>query len=152
MRRLARAFIDWLKVRYPEDRQMIDDYLAAQNFEAVLADLLSVYGPPDGDCLLAKLDGEPAGIVMFKPKGNGDCEMNRMFVAESARGHGVGYAIGRRCIELAGDAGYTRMILAAAGKHYEALPLYEKLGFVEDPTLPDTGAGDMEIRMKIALT
>lgn len=151
VRRLAWEFVDWLMERYPDDREKIEGYLKAQNFAAILENLLDYYGPPTGDCLLARVDGDAAGIVMFKRRDDHDCEMNRMFVRASARGHGVGEAIGHRLIELAGAAGYKRMILVAAPKHREAIPLYEKLGFIHDQNLPDTGGGDLEVRMRLDL-
>ena len=88
---------------------------------------------------------------MFKPHPTGACEMNRMFVRSQARGHKVGIALAHRLIERARELGYARMVLSAGPDHVEALPLYRKLGFTLDPTLGDTGAGDAEIRMGLAL-
>jgi GNAT superfamily N-acetyltransferase len=151
VRTLAWEFIDWLRERYPDMQDMIDNYLKAQNFAEQLAQLLYKLAPPKGECLLARVDGEAAGIVMLKPHPSGACEMNRMFVRSSARGKGVGIALGQHLIREARNLGYSRMILSAGFRHDEAIPLYRKLGFTEDKTLPDTGAGDAEVRMVLDL-
>ena len=58
-----------------------------------------------------------------------------------ARGHGLGVALGQKPIEEARALGYPRMVLTAGVHHREAIALYHKLGFVQDDTIPDTGAG-----------
>lgn len=151
VRTLVWEFIDWLYERYPDHVDMVDEYLRTQKLEEQLENLLVVFNPPQGECLLARLSGAPAGIVMLKPRPDGACEMNRMYVRPAARGHGVGVALGQRLIEVARALGYPRMILTAGIHHHEAIPLYRKLGFVEDDSIPDTGAGDLEVRMALAL-
>jgi GNAT superfamily N-acetyltransferase len=84
---------------------------------------------------------------MTKPHSGDMCEMNRMFVRPSARGHGVGRALVGALLVAARGLGYRRMMLAGAARHTEALALYRSLGFTEDPNLPDTGAGDTEVRL-----
>ena len=65
---LIHEFIDWLHERYPEMRAEIAYYFSNQGFDAEMADLLAKYGPPNGECLLAKVGGEPAGILMLKSR------------------------------------------------------------------------------------
>lgn len=135
---LAWAFMAWLRDRYPDMLAEIDAYYAAQNFTECARDVRRTYGPPQGEALLASLDGTPVGIVMFKDKGDRICEMNRMFVDPSARGHGVGRALVEQLIRIATDQGFRRMRLSALDRHDEALLLYRKMGFG-----PDT-MGDLE--------
>lgn len=45
------------------------------------------------------------------------------------------------------DGCSRRMALSTGARQVAALRLYESLGFRHDATLPDTGAGDIEIRM-----
>jgi GNAT superfamily N-acetyltransferase len=151
VRALAWEFVAWLRERYPDMLDMIDTYLKTQKFDEQLAGLLTIFAPPKGECLLAKIGGEPAGIVMLKPHPSGACEMNRMFVRSTARGKGVGLALGQTLVQEARNLGYGRMILSAGFRHDEAIPLYRRLGFAEDKTLPDTGAGDAEVRMALDL-
>lgn len=151
VRCLVAEFVAWLGVRYPDRRAEIAEYLRIQRLDEQMANLLAVFAPPLGECLLARIDGAACGCVMLKPGAPGVCEMNRMFVTEAARGHGVGRALGWRLIERARALGYRRMVLSAGIDHREAIPLYRKLGFAVDPTLPDTGAGDLEYRMALVL-
>ncbi|MBI1418821.1 MAG: GNAT family N-acetyltransferase [Limimaricola sp.] len=145
--RLAWDFVDWLRARYPERKDQIDNYLAHQKFAENVSDVRVRYGPPQGECLLAVLDGMPVGIVMLTDAGNGICEMNRMFVSEAARGSGAGRALVSRLQDCAPEMGFRRMELGALPRHHEALSLYRKMGFVEDPGLDDHGGGDDAIKM-----
>ena len=147
VRILVAEFFDWLRKRYPDIVETLDSYIRVQDIDGQMRDLLNRFAPPDGDCLLARLDGVPAGIVMTKPHSDGVCEMNRMFVTDAARGHGVGRALVAEIIATGKALGYRRMLLAAGPRHTEALALYRSFGFVEDETLPDTGAGEIEVRM-----
>ena len=149
---LIYEFVDWLGERYPELEDTIKTYFSNQGFETEMDDLLSVFGPPGGECLLARKDGSPVGILMMKPHGAQECEMNRMFVQARARRNGIGEAMGRRLILAASDLGYDRMILSGLDKHYEALPLYRKLGFVEESREPDSGDVEHEVCMALDLT
>lgn len=151
VRLLVAEFFDWLRDRYPDDLAMIDSYFANQDIDGQMRNLLVLFAPPHGDCLLARLDGEAAGIVMTKPNAPGTCEMNRMFVRPGARGHGIGQALVAEILTAARDLGYARMLLAAGPRHTEAVALYHKFGFQQDAGLPDTGAGDIEVRMVLTL-
>ena len=87
---LARDFFAYMRATYPENDAAIDAYLVIQDFEGQLADFRDHFTPPHGECLLARLDGAPVGVVMLKPYSPGVCELNRMYVADAARGRGVG--------------------------------------------------------------
>lgn len=147
VRILVHEFIAWLYERYPDEHAQFDGYFKAQNLEKQLSDLLTIFCPPKAECLLARLDGKAAGLVMMKPKTDDTCEMNRMYVRPIARGHGLGKALVAELLSTARNLGYRQMMLAAGAQHHEALPLYRSFGFIEDKALPDTGAGDIEIRM-----
>ncbi|MBX2856658.1 MAG: GNAT family N-acetyltransferase, partial [Rhodobacteraceae bacterium] len=110
-----------------------------------LAEFATHFNPPAGECMLARLDGAPVGIVMLKPERPGVCELNRMYVADAARGHGVGR---RLCEELIAEARrlhYLEIRLDAVDETIEALPLYRKLGFEHDPNPPEFVKIDPEI-------
>lgn len=53
VRILAWEFIGWMRERYPEMLDEIEDYLTAQNFEQQLDGLLTYFNPPQGECLFA---------------------------------------------------------------------------------------------------
>jgi hypothetical protein len=44
------------------------------------------------------------------------------------------------------------MMFAATARHHPALPFYQSFGFIEAIILPDTGGGDLELRMVKDLT
>ena len=152
VRSLVWEFFDFLRERYPEMHDTIDAYLKEQNVEGELADFESFFLPPNGESFLALVDGEPAGIVMMKPKGDHDAEMNRMYVRNKARGEGIGRMLGKALISKARAQGVNTVWLDALYKHVEALPLYESLGFVRF-TDPEAFGGDDErvIHMKLKL-
>lgn len=129
VRGLAWAFVAFLRDRYPEMQAEIDAYLEAQDFVGMLASFTPHFNPPTGECLLARVDGAPAGILMLKRVDDETCEMNRMFVDPGFRGHGVGRALCERLFAEAVALGYRHMRLTALYRHTEALALYESMGF-----------------------
>ncbi len=147
VRRLVVGFLAWLDIRYPDHRAQIAAYFKAQGLEHQLDNLLTLFCPPTAECLLAWLDNRAVGVVMLKPQTAERCEMNRLFVDDAARGHGVGRALVAGIVESAHALGYRQMVLSAGFLHHEARALYTRTGFVEDTSLADTGAGDMEVRM-----
>lgn len=149
---LAYAFVDWLRARYPEMADELDTYLAHQNFDAQIRDVLTHFNPPRGECLLATHDGQPIGILMLKATGDGTCEMNRMFVRETARGLGAGRALVERLKQRAAEMGFTAMTLGALPRHHEALALYRSAGFDLDDRPRDAGDSDNVVLMRIDLT
>ena len=86
-----------MRATFPERAAAIDAYLIAQDFEGQLAAFRGHFNPPRGECLLARLDGAPVGVVMLKPYAAGVCELNRMYVVPAARGRGVGRRLCERC-------------------------------------------------------
>ena len=103
VRLLVNEFFGWMRGRYPDEAGVIDGYIAAQDIDGQMRNLLTLFAPPHADCLLARLDGEPAGIVMTKPHSPGTCEMNRMFVRPVARGQGVARALVAELLTTARD-------------------------------------------------
>jgi GNAT superfamily N-acetyltransferase len=139
------AFFNYIKSRYPHKLPMIDAYIEDQNVAGQLADFATHFNPPAGECLLARLDGTAAGIVMLKPYGDGVCELNRMYVTPESRGNGVARALCYRLIDEARALGYREMRLDAVDERIEALPLYRSLGFEPDPHPPEFVKTDAEI-------
>lgn len=126
VRRLFRDYAEWFETTFQHD-------LCFQGFEEELAGLPGKYAPPEGGIWLAEGAAEPVGIVALRPLEGGICEMKRLWVAEAARGRGLG----RRLIEasLAGAraAGYRRMRLDTLQGMAGALALYRQYGFREIP-------------------
>ncbi len=106
---------------------------------------------PGGECLLARIDDQPVGILMMKERGSTVCEMNRMFVRNSVRRQGVAQTLVAQLFISARRMGYKRLMLSALYKHCESLPLYRKMGFADDDRPPDSGDDEHEVRLVCTL-
>ena len=88
-----------------------------------------LFRPPSGAFLVAYLHGSPVGCGALKTDGSGLGEVKRMWVAESARGHGLG----RRLLRALEDEGRARGVrelrLETNGTLTEARALYESAGY-----------------------
>jgi GNAT superfamily N-acetyltransferase len=137
VRSLIRSFLAWHRERHDEDRELIDSYFDADEFEAELATLPGAYGPPDGALRLALVDGEPAGCVALRRLDSEACEMKRMFLHARYQGQGIGRALGEAILEAGRAAGYRVMRLDTSWRQAEAQALYQRLGFQRtDPYYP----------------
>ena len=126
VRRLFRDYAAWFETTFQHD-------LCFQGFEEELAGLPGKYAPPKGNIWLAERAEGPVGIIGLRPLEDEVCEMKRLWVAEAARGSGLG----RRLIEAsfagAREAGYRRMRLDTIGGMERAIALYREYGFREIP-------------------
>ena len=59
------------------------------------------------------------------------CELRKMYVVSSQRGHGLGKQILEFSLQKARDLGYRKIILETASPLIEAIALYKKYGFTE---------------------
>lgn len=149
---LVWEFFDFLRDRYPDLGEAHDRYIAEQDVAGGLGDFRNVFLPPRGECLIARVDGEIVGLVMLKSRTLDTCELNRMFVRESARGRGLGRALATAMIGEARALGYRRIALGALSRHVEALPLYRSLGFSQEGDGNPIGSADARaLSMSMAL-
>jgi len=88
-----------------------------------------------GACALIKIDDE---VV----------ELAKMAVDDKAQGKGIGFALGKACIDKAREMGFKKIELLSNTKLTPAIHLYRKLGFVEVP-LPPTEYERADIKMEI---
>ncbi len=111
--------------------------LCFQDFEAELAGLPGDYRPPDGQLLLALVDGEVAACGALRSLRDVDyanaCEMKRLFVRPPYRGFGLGRALAQSLLDEARRAGYSVMLLDTLDDMEAARGLYTTLGFEEIP-------------------
>ncbi|MGE0501907.1 MAG: GNAT family N-acetyltransferase [Rhizobiaceae bacterium] len=128
-RRLILAFVDWARVNLADDIERVSRYFEPRLFEPELAGLPGKFAPPKGSLLVAYIDGRAMGCVAMRDLGDGVCEMKRMYVADEARGHGVGRALVSHLIADAKAAGHAVMRLDTSMHQHAAMTLYEQAGF-----------------------
>ena len=86
---------------------------------------------PAGAFLLATLRGEAVGCGALKLHGDQPCEIKRMWVAEPARGLGLGRRLLGELERLAVDHGATVAHIETNHVLVEAMALYRSAGYVE---------------------
>ena len=117
--------------------------------EAAVAELNRRYRQPGAEpdeyhldpgalCLVARVDGEPAGCiareVVDEAGWAGWVEMKRVFVHERFRGRGVARAMVAAFEDAARAEGVTGVRLETGTKQPEAMALYERLGYERSAT------------------
>ena len=111
--------------------------LCFQNFEAELAELPGEYAAPEGQLLLALVDGELAACGAMRSLREVDyanaCEMKRLFVRPAFRRFGLGRMLAESLLDEARRAGYSAMLLDTLDDMEAARGLYGTLGFEEVP-------------------
>jgi len=104
--------------------------LCFQGFDEEVAGLPGKYAPPLGELLIAwNASGAALGCIAVRPFRDETCEVKRLFVRPSARGMGVGRALGGAIVEAARGLGYRRALLDTASFMAAAVRVYESLGF-----------------------
>ena len=119
-RELFREYADGLEVD-----------LRFQGFDQELAGLPGDYAPPSGRLLVALDDELGAGCVALRARGDGTCEMKRLYVRDAYRGAGLGRRLAEAMVVEARVNGYERMLLDTLPSMHAALALYLTLGFRE---------------------
>jgi GNAT superfamily N-acetyltransferase len=105
--------------------------LCFQSFEEELRTLPAMYGRPGGCILLLRHAGAYVGCVAMRPKGQGVCEMKRLYVQPPFTGRGGGRMLAEAIVQQARQAGYSAMVLDTLERLTPALSLYRSLGFEE---------------------
>jgi GNAT superfamily N-acetyltransferase len=124
------------------------DRTARVLIDAAMADLAVRYGsadetpvdpaefaPPDGDFVVAFLDGVPLGCGGWRSHGRdgSTAEIKRMFTRAEARRRGVGRAVLHAVEESARAAGRVRVALETGKLQPEAIAMYESAGYERIP-------------------
>jgi putative acetyltransferase len=82
---------------------------------------------------------------------DGVCELQKMYLAASARGMGAGRRLALQVCQQARLLGYRYCYLETTALLPEALALYQKLGFEPCERLGNTGHNDCEITLMLPL-
>jgi len=121
---------DLIRDLFREYEKELDENICFQKFEEELKDPLKKYAPPDGDLLLAYWNDQAAGcIALTNLKGDGICEMKRLYVRPAFRTNKIGKSLVEKLIASAKSKGYTRMRLDSLTKLEPAIRLYQEFGF-----------------------
>ncbi len=100
------------------------------------AHLADFYAPPHGAMLLARLEGEPVGVVAVRRLDDDRGEGKRLFVRPPARGFGVARRLLVEMFALARALGFKSLYIETTpGKMAEQYEWYRRLGFRETPKL-----------------
>lgn len=95
--------------------------------------LLVATDPDDDDHLLGTVSFVQAGSAYNEVAHDGEAEFRMLAVAREARGRGIGRLLAQACVERAGTAGATRVVICTSTDMHPAHRLYESLGFVRLP-------------------
>ena len=123
----------------PDARWCFDQYFAELNsrFDGGFDPGLTIsahpkeLSPPSGLLILGRLQGRPVGCGALKFHKRQPAELKRMWIAESARGLGVGRRLLAELERHARKAGVKILRLETNRALNEAIHLYRRSGYVE---------------------
>lgn len=131
------ALVDAAREIFREYARSLPIDLCFQNFEAELAELPGEYVAPQGQLLLALVDGSVAACGAMRSLRDVDyanaCEMKRLYVRPPFRRFGLGRMLAQSLLDEARRAGYSAMLLDTLDDMEAARGLYATLGFEEIP-------------------
>ena len=87
--------------------------------------------PPDGAFVVVCLDGEAVGCGAVKHHGPDVSDIKRMWIAEGARGRGLGRRLLAHLQHLAHERGSSTVRLETSDVLPEAIALYRSAGYSE---------------------
>ncbi len=136
--RLNKAWLEEFFVVEP-----IDKYVLEHPEEAILQ--------AGGEILFAEYNGTIIGTVALKLKEKGVYELTKMAVDKSLRGHGTGKLLCKAAIQEAKRLKAHTLILYSQRQLENAIAIYRKLGFEEQPLEPGVYKR-ADIKMSLTLT
>lgn len=143
--------LEEVKQLFMEYANSLEVSLSFQDFETELIELPGKYSLPDGNLILALVNGKAAGCVALRKIVNEICEMKRLYVRENYRGLGIGRKLVNIIIEEAKQLDYSFIRLDTLPTMKEAQNLYRLLGFTEIEAYvnnPIEGTKYMELKLK----
>lgn len=107
---------------------------------------------PDVTFLVARRSSSAEGCGAVKWFADGTAELKRIFVAEAARGLGLGRRIMARLEALAAERGVKTLYLETGPLNTEAVTMYRRLGYAECGPFADYAANPYSLFMTRKLT
>ena len=127
---LIGEYVDWSKDRWSDFGTAVDDFFDKQSLNDELASLSTAYTTPNGLALLA-FEGEVAiGCAALRRLDERICEMKRVFVPPRNQRTATGRRLCQELISQAKSQSFSVMLLDTDTRSFEAIGLYESLGFV----------------------
>ncbi len=85
-----------------------------------------------GGCfeVIESVDGEPVGVLGWRPASGGVIELKKLYLTQAARGRGIGRRALERVVDAARRTGARAVVLETAAALVEANALYVRFGFV----------------------
>lgn len=126
--------VDFQPVWQPAFRQLNEEWIT-KYFRMEESDYKALDHPQEyivdkgGHIFMALYKGEPVATCALIPMEDGGFELAKMAVSPKAQGLGIGYIIGKACIEKARALGAPRVYLESNTALKPAINLYHKLGF-----------------------
>jgi len=99
---------------------------------------LTKFLPPSGRLLLARNDGQIAGLACMRRHNDELCEVKRMYVRPEFRGRAVGHMLLQQLLDHASQIGYIRIRLDSARFMTAAHAMYRSAGFIEIASYPES--------------
>ena len=140
-RDLCRDWVKWQVKVFPGRKDIILKVFEPVEYANTLKNLSTIHARPKGAILLATLNKKYVGCVMYHELIPTTAEIKRLFVRESARGHGVGHLLLTEMFKCMKNDGYERTQFNSARFLTHARHLYEKVGFQEIPLPKGTPKG-----------
>ena len=131
---LCLNWLDWHWQHYADDWPRGADHpMHPDAFRAVVANLPVLHARPRGGILLASVDGQDVGCVMFHDAGSNRAEFKRIFVSDGGRGHGVGTKLLEALFTQLRADGNDSVFLSSATFLTHARHMYQAAGFTDMP-------------------
>jgi putative acetyltransferase len=119
-------------------RQVFEEHEAPQKgtvySDPTTDDLYALFSAPGSKLWVAELEGIPVGCCGIYPTEGLEkncAELVKFYLAEEARGKGIGRHLMEKCIHSAREMDYQKLYLESMPEFSKAVRIYEKLGFRE---------------------
>lgn len=126
---LCRDYVEWCRERYRDMPWFVEEVFGYQALEVELEGLAQKYGPPAGRTMLVRGDDGVVAGGAYRRLSDTVCELKRLYVANGAKGSGLGRKLSIALISAAKSDGYITMQLDTGNRLTEAVSMYESMGF-----------------------